>query len=548
VTEKKLAALYCRVSSPQRSRKDSTRTEGETDPLKSTARQEVICRDLCLKQGLEVAGVYTETRSATSDDLADRPEFERLLKDAEAGKFSYLVAFHGDRVTRNMDTGSDIGKRLRNAGVVLITPQGATDFHDRASKLVYAVQSWSSEGEAERIATRTWGAKKARGKAGLFAFRNSPYGYSWDAKAAKPLPIPEELETVTFIFELAAKGNTSDQIAKLLNGAGYRPRKVKRWSGSWVALMLGDERYAGTWPTWSGAFPVPPTGKRRASPYIHRDPADEGKEWLARPDLTPEAAIPRKLWRQAQKAKRHHRKHPRREVQQSFLLSAGVARCTCGNALVGRVISGEPARRYYACSMAVRSPDTKSDCPAGYIAAGPLEQQVWSYVERLIADPDLLRRTAAITEAGQLPEKQAELKRLKRTIAECEQQKKAAMLAYETGDYTLDEFADRKRTILADLAEWERLAAEAQAYVDDREARAAAVDAAAELLEAARGRCASLDERKRLLQLLDFRVEVGCADWTAKAREREYTVALDCVLFAYDPAVTGVVSVAAVEL
>ena len=128
-----------------------------------------------------------------------------------------------------------------------------------------------------------------------------------------------------------------------------------------MAVLLADERYAGRWVTWSGGF------RHR---HVEPDPEDEGKVWTARPEFCPEPAVSRTLWLAAQKAKAYHRKHPRRPVQQTFLLGGGVARCTCGNALVGRVISSEPTRRYYACSMAVRDLDSKSDCPAGYVPAG----------------------------------------------------------------------------------------------------------------------------------------------------------------------------------
>jgi site-specific DNA recombinase len=533
VTEKpRTAGLLCRVSSPQRSRKKE-----ETDPLKSTARQEVICRDLCVKQGLEVAGVYMEEKSATGDDLADRPEMERLLKDAEAGRFSYLVAFHADRVTRNMDGGSEIAKRLRQAGVILITPQGATDFSDRTSKLVYAVQSWSSEGEAERITTRTWGAKKARGKARLFAFYQRPFGYSWDPKAARPVPIEAELEQVRHIFALGAKHNTRDEIARILFDEGRKPRQVNRWTGSLVSVLLADERYTGKWVTWSGDYRPP----KQVAP----DPDDAGKVWTARPDLCPPPAVSRKVWLAAQKAKQFHRQHPRREVQSSFLLGGGLATCTCGAGLVGRVISSEPARRYYACSMAVRAPNTKSDCAAGYIPAQGVEEAAWAYVERLLEDPDLLRRTAALTEQDQRPAKQEEKERLDRAIAGCEQQIETLLDKLGRQLISDERFQRAQAKADQDLAAWTERRDEVQAWLANDEARQAAVLSAVEVLEAARGKCENLEERRRLLELLDFRATVSCADWTAKAREREYSVALDSVLFSYDPEATGAVAVSA---
>ncbi|MBN1459558.1 MAG: hypothetical protein JXA57_08470, partial [Armatimonadetes bacterium] len=45
-----------------------------------------------------------------------------------------------------------------------------------------------------------------------------------------------------------------------------------------------------------------------------------------------------------------------------------------------------------------------------------------------------------------------------------------------------------------------------------------------------------LEERRTLLRELDFRVEVGCRDWSAKPRERVYDMD---VLWAGDPALLG---------
>ena len=75
------AGLYCRVSSIGQGREDKV----------SLGAQELFCRDLCIKQGLEVGGVYVESRSATGEDVEDRPELCRLLADANAASFQYLV-------------------------------------------------------------------------------------------------------------------------------------------------------------------------------------------------------------------------------------------------------------------------------------------------------------------------------------------------------------------------------------------------------------------------------------------------------------------------
>jgi site-specific DNA recombinase len=504
------AALYCRVSSKGQAAGDKV----------SLREQEIICRDICVKQGLEVAGIYIEARSATSDEIADRPELARLLADAEAGRFAYMVAYHQDRVSRNMDAGSEIAKRLRRAKVALLTGQGVTDFRDRTSKLMYQVQSWSSEGEAERIAQRTWGAKRSRGQAGQFTFAQKLYGYRWNPKERRPEPVPEELEVVEFIFEQAARHHTSHQIARMLTEAGYRPRLARRWCASGVAAILGDERYAGKWLSWSGDF--------RPPKHVEPDPADEGKEWLADPKLCPEPAVPRKVWAAAQKSKAYHKRRTGRPMQHAFLLS-GLARCAhCGAVLTGRAIGVEPMTRYYGCSMAVRSKDTKSDCPAGYIPALALEEKVWAYFEPFVENPEVLRQVAARTERDEIPAKREELERLERAIGSCEAQIDTLLDKLAQKLISDERFRRAQAKIDADRAAWQERAAEARAFIEDRQAKAAAVDAAIETLAAAKGSVSSFEGRRQLLRLLGVRIEIGCEDWR-KRQQRDYDVDLGFV-------------------
>jgi len=239
------------------------------------------------------------------------------------------------------------------------------------------------------------------------------------------------------------------------------------------------------------------------------------------------------VWLAAQKSKAYHRRRTRRPIQHAFLL-AGAARCAhCGSLLTGRAIGVEPMTRYYACCMAVRCKDDKTDCPAGYIPAVALEQQVWAYVEGLIEDPDLLRRAAALTEQDQLPAKREEEQRLRRAVASCAREVETLLGKLGREVISDDDFRLARARLDADKAAWQERAEELRVYIDGAEAKAAAVDAAAELLTQARGKLDSFEERRRLLRLLDFRVEVGCEDW-GKRQCRDYQVTLDSVLFSYD--------------
>src|SRR5918997_4671183 len=82
----KLAAIYVRVSSREQ-------VEGY-----SLDAQRRACRDFCAARGHTVVAEYAdEGVSAHTDDLARRPDFARLLADAETGCLSLIVVHKMDR-------------------------------------------------------------------------------------------------------------------------------------------------------------------------------------------------------------------------------------------------------------------------------------------------------------------------------------------------------------------------------------------------------------------------------------------------------------------
>jgi len=505
------AGLYCRVSSIGQGREDKV----------SLGAQELFCRDLCIKQGLEVGGVYVESRSATGEDVEDRPELCHLLADAKAGAFQYLVCYDLTRLHRNMDAGSDIAKVLRKAGVTVLSKDGATDFSQSTSRLVYAVQGWSAEEEARRIAARTWTAKRTRGMAGQFTFRQSPLGYSWDDKAKKPVPVEHEQGTVNLLFELAGgRKLTCPQIAHELLRRGITPRVERYWQAAAVARILRDPRYTGHWRTWGPDFRPP---EKVAHEFPGNDP-----EVLARAEFTPEPLVPELLWRRAQKSISHHRRATRRPVQHDFLLSGLLFCAHCGAAVIGRSITSAPHHLYYGCSSYRGKQDR--DCPAHYIPAADLDALIWGEVERLCQDPEAMQEALKQTGEADLPALREEIGRIDRAMADCDRETKNLLRALAREAITDEEYLAEKEARLKDKAAWQERRAETQAKLEGAEWRADALDRGEQIAENIRQRAGhlTLEERRDLLRQLDVRVEVGCADpaeWR-KRGGRRYDVTL----------------------
>jgi DNA invertase Pin-like site-specific DNA recombinase len=103
------AAIYARKSNEQ---------PGVVEEAKSVARQVAGARDLVATRGwaLDERHVYIDD-GVSGFEFAARPEFPRMLRDAEAGTFKALVLFDLDRFGSNSRHTMEALHRLADLGV-----------------------------------------------------------------------------------------------------------------------------------------------------------------------------------------------------------------------------------------------------------------------------------------------------------------------------------------------------------------------------------------------------------------------------------------------
>ena len=83
-------ALYLRKS-----------TEDENNQINSIKDQERVCRDFAARQGnINIVIVFQEDASAAY--AGNRAEFDKMLSMVEDGKIDAILAYHPDRLSRNM--------------------------------------------------------------------------------------------------------------------------------------------------------------------------------------------------------------------------------------------------------------------------------------------------------------------------------------------------------------------------------------------------------------------------------------------------------------
>jgi site-specific DNA recombinase len=78
--------------------------------------------DFCTKNSLEIYGTYIdEGFSAKYEDEKKRPQFERMLRDAEKKLFNVIVVHKYDRFARNVELSRRVKRQLKTGGVTVIS-------------------------------------------------------------------------------------------------------------------------------------------------------------------------------------------------------------------------------------------------------------------------------------------------------------------------------------------------------------------------------------------------------------------------------------------
>ena len=89
------AAIYCRLSEEDRNK------QFESDDSNSIQNQKAMLMQYAMEQGWDVYNIYSDDDYAGAD--RKRPEFNRLLSDAENKKFDVILCKTQSRFTRELE-------------------------------------------------------------------------------------------------------------------------------------------------------------------------------------------------------------------------------------------------------------------------------------------------------------------------------------------------------------------------------------------------------------------------------------------------------------
>lgn len=225
-TRLKRAAIYVRLSEDKRQTGDNV------------ADQERAATAIAADEGWAVVGVYSDNdRTAADPTHKPRPEFERLMADAEAGMFDVVICRHADRLYRHPADQLRLSQVLGPRGIVIVqewagspldlaTPTGVLQSGILAQVSLYEL---SHKSERVRARNRQVAAAGSPPEGGPI-----PFGYAPDRLA----PDPVRAEMVRDAHKALLRGESFGSVIRAWNASGEPAPRGGRWSYSTVRGVL----------------------------------------------------------------------------------------------------------------------------------------------------------------------------------------------------------------------------------------------------------------------------------------------------------------------
>ncbi|WP_026919493.1 recombinase family protein [Gordonia shandongensis] len=309
------AIIYCRVSS---------------DPAKrgkSVTEQEAECRDVCTREGWDVAEVLVDNDlGASRYSRGERTAYARLEATLRPG--DVLVTWEASRAQRDLSAYLTLRDLCADRGVLWSYSGRTHDLTRGDDRFTTGLDALLAEKEVEQTRERVLRAVRARAAAGR-PHGKPPYGYRVardpdTGQSTGRAPDPEQAPRVQEIIRRILAGDSIYRICRDFTDRGIpRPRSsdTNAWDATTVRRIANNPAYAGL-RVHHGQVVGPGTWE----PIISVDDHERAKSLVSDPSRTT---------------------RPKTGDGPAWLLSGILACAHCGSPCVRNKTRGKPI---YACA------------------------------------------------------------------------------------------------------------------------------------------------------------------------------------------------------
>ena len=375
----KITALYCRLSQEDANEGDSNSITNQKDILLRYAKEHRFPNPTFF-----VDDGYSGTNY-------DRPGFQQMLSEIEAGKVVVVLTKDLSRLGRNSSlTGLYINFTFPKYSVRYIAINDHFDTIDPNStdNDVVGIKNWFNEFFAKDTSRKIRAVQKAKGERGVPLTTNVPFGYRKDPEDRTKWIVDEAAALVVKrIFKLCMEGRGPMQIAKLLqaekvlNPTSYKRREgIKspspetadpyHWNTNTVVHILERREYTGCTVNFKTYTNSIWDKKQRETPI----------EKQAVFYNTHPAIIEQEVFDKVQQIRKQ--RHRRTKTGKSSLFSGMVYCADCGAKMRYCTTNYFEKRQDHFVCANYRS--NTGSCSAHFIRAVVLEELVWMHMKAVI--------------------------------------------------------------------------------------------------------------------------------------------------------------------
>ena len=373
---KQKVAIYCRLSEEDKNKRF------ETDDSESIQNQKNMLIEYAMNNCWNIYDIYSDDDYTGSD--RNRPEFKRLLEDAENRKFNIILCKTQSRFTREVEL---VERYIHGLfplwNIRFISIVDNADTANKGNKKSRQINALINEWYLEDMSSNIKSVLESKRRQGIHIGSFALYGYKKDPDRKGHLIIDEAAAAVVReVFSLYAQGYGRTAIARILNSKGipnpteykrlcglrYKPAASKNstlWRYPAISSMLSNEIYIGNMVQ----------GRYESISYKTKECKPRPKSNWYIVENTHEAIIDRELWNRVQ-AIIYQRAKPFSNGKIG-IFSKKVFCSECGYALKS---SKNHGRYYLRCATQYASKDACSGC---FISVEALENSVISELNRI---------------------------------------------------------------------------------------------------------------------------------------------------------------------
>lgn len=318
------------------------------------------------QKGLTVIHDYIDRSLTGRSD--DRPEFQKMLKDAESGLFQYVICYQTGRFARDRFDAIIYKRKLKKLGVKVIyskmnIPDGPEGI------ILESVLEGLDEYYSEELRQKVIRGQYDNALQGKASGGPVPYGYKLSDD--KFYMIDEDRSIVVReIYNRYAAGESIVAITEDLNRRGLKTAKGENFNKNSLHRMLKNPKYYGL--------------------LIFKS-KDESYDEVRKEDAIP-AIITKDLYMKVQERinqnKHKTAKTLAKTLPVTFLLSGKVFDGTCGGSMVGDSGTSKTGQTYYYYTC--NNKKSKKGCKTKSIKKDFLEDLVINTTKESILVPDVM--------------------------------------------------------------------------------------------------------------------------------------------------------------